>query len=490
VCLGPYGSGVQYGVHNPDVFTAERGVLERVFFHEENGQFVAPYCPPRQVFSRVLGQARRTLLRHTNHVNPYTEEQFLNCYAARKRSAYEQAFRSLEVKPLERKDSYLQTFVKAEKLNLSAKPDPTPRVIQPRNKRYNARVGLYIKACEHMIYQAINRMWAGTTVMKGLNADQRGQAFAEAWESFDDPVAVGVDAKRFDEHVSRTALEFEHSIYNAVFQSAELRELLRWQLVNRGFVRADDGSIDYQVEGRRMSGDMNTSLGNVILMCVMMWAYARTKPFRVALKNDGDDCVLIVERRNVADLADMPQWFEQLGFLLEVEATVDELEKVVFCQSQPVFDGNSWRMVRDPRVCLSKDMICVKPVVNEVDYSFYRRAIGQCGLALAGDMPVYGAYYSMMVRGTEAADSSALRRKRKGKGVRELELETGMQYLALGMDHSRSDPTTAARYSFWRAFGMTPDLQVALEREFDSSQMSWGRMDRVLEFGQLLVAGV
>jgi hypothetical protein len=322
--------------------------------------------------------------------------------------------------------------------------------------------------------------------MKGKNADKRGAAFAEAWDSFVDPVAVGVDAKRFDEHVSKSALEFEHSIYNAVFRDPDLCKFLRWQLVNRGFVRTADGTIKYQVEGRRMSGDMNTSLGNVILMCLMMWAYAQTKAFRIRLMNDGDDCVLMMERGNLEQVGDMAGFFDELGFLLEVEAPVFVLEEVVFCQAQPVLvQAGRWRMVRDPRKCLSKDLICVKPVHSAPDFAFFRRAIGQCGLSLAGDMPVYGAFYTMMVRGAEVADASLRNRLRKGKGVRALELETGMQYLALGMNHVRSNPTSECRASFWRAFGFTPDFQVALERAYDAAQLEWRSFDQVLEFGQL-----
>jgi hypothetical protein len=142
----------------------------------------------------------------------------------------------------------MQTFVKAEKLNVSAKSDPDPRVIQPRSSRYCYAVGLYIKAVEHMLYKAIDSLFGARTVMKGLNADQRGAAFHEAWNRFKDPVAVGLDASRFDQHVSTALLQLEHSIYLACFDNdEELERLLNMQLVNRGFVRCAEGSIRYVV---------------------------------------------------------------------------------------------------------------------------------------------------------------------------------------------------------------------------------------------------
>ena len=58
--------------------------------------------------------------------------QFLDFYTGRRRSIYEGAVKSLEGLSVQRRDAYLKTFVKAEKINTTKKPDPAPRVIQPR----------------------------------------------------------------------------------------------------------------------------------------------------------------------------------------------------------------------------------------------------------------------------------------------------------------------------------------------------------------------
>jgi len=480
--LLPWGCGVQFGVHNADVSTTLRGLLTRVFFHKEAGELVRPFRPLSSTVRGLLAPARNEVLRHTWFVAPYTDDQFVECYVGRKKAIYGAARDSLRASPVERKDAYLKTFVKAEKLNLTAKPDPDPRVIQPRTPRYNLSIGRYIKACEHMIYKAIDKAWGHRTVMKGLNADKRGRAIASIWASFDDPAAVGADASRFDQHVSKALLEIEHSVYNSIFRDPELKRLLKWQLLNKGFVYAQDGKIKYQVEGSRMSGDMNTSLGNVLLMCLMMRAYANTKNFRIALINDGDDCVLLCERKHVGDLADMGTWFQQLGMVMVAEEPVFELEQLEFCQSRPIeITDGVYRMVRDPRVVLSKDLITIKPVQGEADYMFYRRAIGQCGLSLAGDVPVMWQFYQAMMRGTTERHSA----KSNGR-KRVFELETGMQYLALGMNEKCSEPTTAARVSFAKAFGIMPDLQLALEREYSRLDPTWEVPVHVFGFGNLI----
>jgi hypothetical protein len=216
--LAPIGVGVQFGVHNADVATAARALVTRVFYHKgADGAWERPHRPAYGEFVVKCGNARRALLSHCRHVSPITPDKFVEAYTGAKRRNYERAKASLEYAPLQEKDAYISAFVKAEKLNLTSKPDPDPRLIQPRSTRYNLRFGCYIKACEHVIYGAIDEIWGGPTVMKGLNANKRGAAIADAWRKYKNPVAVGLDAHRFDQHVSKAALMFEHSIYYALF---------------------------------------------------------------------------------------------------------------------------------------------------------------------------------------------------------------------------------------------------------------------------------
>lgn len=88
-------------------------------------------------------------------------------------------------------------------------------------------------------------MHGSTVVAKGLTIDETGKLMAEKWHKFSRPVGVGIDASRFDQHVSKQALEWEHSIYNAIFQSGELAAALKWQIHNVGFARSKDGCIKY-----------------------------------------------------------------------------------------------------------------------------------------------------------------------------------------------------------------------------------------------------
>jgi hypothetical protein len=118
-------------------------------------------------------------------------------------------------------------------------------------------------------------------------------------------------------------------------------------------------------------------------------------------------------------------------------------------------------MVRDPRKAIDKDNASVRPFNTEGEWSNLRESIGACGLALAGDMPVYNAFYEMIGRNT---------RFRRSK-----ELVRGVHYLARGMEGKRRPVSAVSRVSFFRAFDVTPEEQIALEALYDASEPAWRR---------------
>jgi hypothetical protein len=168
------------------------------------------------------------------------------------------------------------------------------------------------------------------------------------------------------------------------------------------------------------------------------------------LYNNGDDCVLILDERNLHRLDDIERWFLQLGFSMQVEEPVYELEKVVFCQSQPIETGTGWLMVRQLNA-ITKDSLCL---LDSSSVPSWMYAVGSGGLALAGDVPIYGALYR------KYRDCGV-----KNKAERSLLLaDSGFFRAARGM--RRGDVVEdVTRCSFYRAFGVTPDLQLALEEE-------------------------
>lgn len=454
---GP-GRGLHFGVHNSDLPNLRRGLMERVFFVEKQGTLVPTPKPVVGAFGRLSVFADR-LKRLHGFIAPMDEGTFLSYYEGRKRAVYEGAIKSLGVRPLTRRDAYLSTFVKAEKINFSSKADPAPRVIQPRSPRYNVHVGKYLRHLESRIYKLISRVWGGPTVMKHYNYDQVAGHLHDMWESFEDPVAIGLDASRFDQHVSEEALRWEHGIYTSFYRGQskqELAKLLEWQIVNKGFGRVPDGNIKYTVRGCRMSGDMNTALGNCLLMSAMVWTLCHELGIKARLSNNGDDCVVFMSRKDCSLFQrHVTRWFLDMGFTMKVEDPVDVFEKVVFCQAQPVFDGRGWTMVRDPMVAVDKDCFCTMGHLSQPGLLKWMHAVGTCGASIAGDIPVFCALYK---RFTQAGTPGRVDRS-------VWMMDSGFVRLAKHCTRSFGEPTAEARYSFWLAFGITPEMQLALEDE-------------------------
>lgn len=457
------GGVVDCVVHGRDMWTMVHGITERVMLMRgKDGTLVDPPLAPRLSKDKKLRARFRELGDEVTSGPPATPGQFLGYYRGRRRQVYERAVDSLEIRPLEARDAYISVFVKAEKID-GNKPSSVPRVISPRDPRYGVCLGRYLKPREDSVYKAINKINGATVVCKGQNAVERAHTLRQAWESLRDPVAVFLDVSRFDQHVSVEALELEHEVYKRIYRGdKDLEWLLSLQLNNHGFFRSGNMKLKYRVRGRRMSGDMNTAMGNVILMCTMMRHWIDTCGVAATFADDGDDCCLFIERSDLGKVTDgacpIVPFFLEMGFTLKVDGHTDVFERIEFCQSHPVHDGTRWIMVRG-LLCLDKDRHSVLPLRNEREWQKHRGSVAACGLALAGNMPVFGEFYLALGRGTDYGRSDAL--------------ETGMDYLARGLTGGFVPPAPDARVSFWLAFGILPDEQLALEAFYRSVEVAY-----------------
>lgn len=447
---------VVYRVHNSSITNLERGVMTRVLRYKGN----AVVKPPEGIYRERLNYVRDFLIRCFPSTTPISQQQFVEYYRGRKRTVYQQAVDSLQLRSIGRQDAHVKAFVKAEFINFSAKPDPDPRIISPRDPRYNVEIGKYLRPIEHRLYLAVDKLFRSRTIFKGLNSKDVASEFNRKWGKFKTPVAVGLDASRFDQHVSKQALQWEHSIYNGIYKSTELQRLLRWQLVNKVKAYARDGKLKYTVEGGRMSGDMNTGLGNCVLMSSLVHSFAQTQGVNIELANNGDDCVVIMEACYLDKFTSgLTDWFLQMGFQMKQEKPVYVLEEIEFCQAHPCCIDGDWIMVRNFPNCLVKDCLSLKQFESLVVRKSWISAVSQGGLALAGGVPVIQSFYQALGR-TAASIPAKVSQKH-------LELDGGLKYMSRGMDRKIKTVSQASRYSFYLAFGITPDQQENLEAYYD-----------------------
>jgi len=467
---------------NNDIDTLERAVKERVFFVKNldkisSSKFVSPPRPEAGLFASRLEATLAALRPHLPRTAPVSHQQFVDGTPSRKRMVYQRALDDINLTGLDlKRDSSVKVFVKFEKTDRTTKEDPVPRVISPRDPKFNIALGRYLKPIEERIFKALGKMFGHPTVMKGMDTDRTAAVLKEKWDMFNDPVAIGLDASRFDQHVSLEALKFEHSVYKMCFplkkHRKKLGNLLKCQLTNtcRGYT--EDGKLQYQIEGTRMSGDMNTSLGNCVLMCMMIHAYSLDRGVKTQLANNGDDCVVFMEKRDLAKFSHgLFQWFLEMGFNMAIEEPAFELEHIEFCQCRPVFDGRVYTMCRNPVTAIAKDSVYLKHPDQFITMPAWMHAVGKGGEALAGGMPIFNSFYAMYQRSGSTTWWSNRRNRYKTIQPVDDVLPWFMRQVGLQGKRCFAEPTPEARASFYLAWNVTPDEQLALERHYDGMSL-------------------
>nr|QJI53485.1 MAG: RNA-dependent RNA polymerase [Riboviria sp.] len=315
--------------------------------------------------------------------------EWIQSYTGRKKRKYLEAESSLNCIPLRRSDSYVAAFIKAEKI-FELKD---PRMIQARSARYNYALGNYLKPLEHHLYniKGTGRLRKylppGRLIAKGCNMQRRALLIKKKMQRFVEPVVISIDASRFDAHIT-TMLEVEHLIYKRYWKSPELDRLLAWQVHNRG--RTSTG-LRYRCQGGRMSGDMNTALGNCLISIIILANVMRElkiKPEKWDMLCDGDDVLLIMDRRIAPTDEQLINLYKDHGLPIKLENKTSEYHKVRFCQSFPVQTQMGPKMVAFPERTLSRALVGVKHWSEPKFIPKYLCLIGYCELALNMGCPV------------------------------------------------------------------------------------------------------
>jgi len=449
-----FGPEHNLGVFNSNVDNIERAFVERYFLCKENGVFRPAFDVPTRAYKTAsLNAFRDSVLRNVPRLPVLTRQQVVDSYHGPKRRTYQRALESLSRDPLTERDAALSAFIKYEKQDVQK----APRIICPRSPRYNLHLARYLKRAEHHVFTAINKTFGAhtpATVIKGLNADESARVLRAKWDRFRRPVCVGLDAVKLDMHIGVPALRYEHSFYKSLFPGDKrLRRLLSWQLTNKGVAYAKDGRITFSMEGKRSSGDINTSLGNCIIMCALVHSYASEIGVTLELANNGDDCNIFMEQKDLPAFREpLYAWFRRKGFAMTVEAPCYEFEEIEFCQTKPVLLASGWRMIRKLESVLTKDPMCLIDVPSTRVHQKWMHAVGTGGVALNTGVPVHQAFYEAFVRHGVPCS----------KGMRDYVFKnTSHETLASGVGSCTID--ARARVSYYYAFGILPDEQVSME---------------------------
>jgi hypothetical protein len=466
--------------HRNSIENLETAVLERVFFVKEGGEHVPPPLPREGHFGHALRHQYQLLVRCSEPVEPLTREEFLKEVDPGKKRVYQEALEVLRTRDLEKTDAHVSAFIKYEK-EIHEWKKPVPRLISPRQYPFLLEDGRFYRCIEKRVMSACDSLYDAPTVMKGKNVKEVANCIVGAWQQMDDPVAIGVDASRFDQHVSREALMWQHSVQAQWFSGQDKKYYKRMQnmkLCNIGRGRAPNGGLKYEVSGTRTSGDADTGGGNCLLMCAMMDAFRRSVDLpqnKFRLVNNGDDCSIITERKYATVIQErIRPFFRELGFNMVVEQVVNEVEKISFCQMSPVETANGYVMVRNPLRALVKDCLSIRPIDRPSVYRKWMEAVADAGRSLTKGVPVYGPFYNSFTQCLPEVPHSRSRRVQRRRKRITLE-ESGLT--RWGWDQSMTDATVTddCRLSFYKAFGMTPREQLQVEDWFAKNPPIYGK---------------
>jgi hypothetical protein len=322
-------------------------------------------------------------------------------------------------------------------------------------------VARYLKPCEKAIYRlrGDGKVLPSTRVIgKGLCMTERGNLLRNKLRAFNKPKILSLDASRFDQHVDVKLLEIEHSFYTHMCSDPWFAQLLSWQLVNHG---VSSKGIRYTTLGKRMSGDMNTALGNCLLMVLMVSTFMVGRKYDML--DDGDDCLLIIEEEDLNWVVDnIHSEFLSYGHEIKIDNVADVMEGVQWCQGKPVeYKVGQYKFVRDVNKVLSSSLIGVKYIDNAGSRRKLVNSIGMGELILNLGIPVLQEYALSLMRNADTnqfirldeTDASYFRLHRELKRM-------NMKCLA------RVEPkpiSAVARLSFSEAFGIDIPTQLMLE---------------------------
>jgi hypothetical protein len=409
---------------------------------------------------------------------PWSDDKLLSwiqSLPAKKRNRYREAFDSLKAKPFCRLDANIKCFLKMELSKITEGKIYKPRMIQYRSARYLVHVARFLKPIEHAIYNSRNIFTdKGCEVAKQMNAKRRAAVLGHLVSQVNNPFLISIDASSYDAHINTSLLKLESDFYWSMTRAAGwsfgdsriLAEALKYQRDNRVSGLFPDGKISYRVLGNRMSGDLNTSCGNVVIMCcVLSWAMDDfVGRSNWGMLDDGDDCVVVASRHRIGPSfeTDIVSRFLSVGITLRVEqcTPIDCLEIIEFCQSHPVRVGSCFTMVRNPRKCIATTLAGFRWHVNEEDLRKYLWMVGMGDGFTHLGVPVLQSFYRWCLKcGIKPTDKL-------------IEVYVGDQYRFQGHFNTVEPQWVAihpdSRVSFALAFGIDVLEQVYYEQIFDN----------------------
>jgi hypothetical protein len=183
---------------------------------------------------------------------------------------------------------------------------------------------------------------------------------------------------------------------------------------------------------------------------------------RYRLLDNGDDCTIIIEKCDLHKMDGFHEFAKSCGYYMVIEEPVSQMEKIDFCQTRPIRTAKGVIMVRNFPLAAAKDCVSLLPLTDVRSWRKWANDIGKAGRALNDGVPVAYSFYKMLDR---TGDGSF--------GDHPWTSRTGMSIMRERLNDNVTEITDEARVSFWEAFGISPDMQIAMEQDFQTMDIDY-----------------
>lgn len=200
-------------------------------------------------------------------------------------------------------------------------------MIQARHISFNIHYGRYIKPLEiNLSKRGKFRHHFGKGTPNQIAC--RIQKLASRWKYYTEG-----DHSTFDAHVTVEMLQLTHAFYNSCFQSKELSALCRRTINNKCVSRHGDR---YTVRGTRMSGDMDTSLGNSLINLAILQELLFHLDIEGEAIVNGDDFILFTE--SPVPIHDSQIVLRWMNMETKMKPSTTNIHEVEFCRKKMVYN--------------------------------------------------------------------------------------------------------------------------------------------------------
>lgn len=309
-----------------------------------------------------------------------------------KRKLYEQAHQRLQTEGFSPKHSFVTLMVKADNLRDVGIEPKKPRAIQYRSLEFNLELMQYYGPVKNVLVR-----WKGpkrrsrTRLFTYANAESVAKLLLEKVSNFSNPIVVSFDAKSFDASVRTSHLEMVDSIYQTLLPNAKFGRLLRMRHNNRC---ASKHGLRYTLSGNRLSGDVDTALGNSMISALICTTIAHETGADWDALINGDDVWFI---SNSVTCQDVKRIALGCGFTMEAHQFI----YYGFNNYQltnayaPLCVNGVWRMVRPLSRVLSS-FGSTHRFINA--HARYLKGVAMCELHASRGLPVVQALCLEIIR--------------------------------------------------------------------------------------------